>query len=169
MMTINYKNGYQATVDDFRKEFMQPFDKIFDEYYKTMSKTEMPFGINISKKSAYPKVDIISRVIQGDKYAVIKADLPGFTKDEINIEIKDTAQKEKILVISAKHVNKQDTDTLDTFHLKERISDPYRSFFVSDNLFDLQNIDASLENGVLELKIPFAISKKETNKKINIK
>ena len=83
---------------------------------------------------------------EGDHY-LLEAELPGFQKEDIDLDVKDG-----VLTISAKH---QEDNEHNSGHYvcKER---RYGSFARSFNLEGIQeeNITASYNNGVLELNLP---------------
>ena len=114
------KNLYNAW-NDFEKEF-------FGEPAKFMS------GF---------KTDILDKK---DRY-VLQAELPGFSKEDIHIDINGD-----YLTISAEH-NEDNEDTKDNYIRKER---RYGSFSRSFNVADISTdkITASYQNGVLELDMP---------------
>ena len=91
------------------------------------------------------KTDIID---QGDKY-ILQAELPGFQKEDISLEL-----KEGILTIKAEHKENQDQkDDKGNYIRRER---RYGSF---SRTFDVSGIDenaitAVYNNGILELTLP---------------
>lgn len=97
----------------------------------------------------------------GDKY-VVEADLPGFDKKDINIDISDG-----ILSISA-HKEKEEDLKDKSYVLKERFSSSFtRSISLNDEV-DQSNVSANYKNGVLELSIPKKQKTKDKKIKIEI-
>ncbi len=90
-----------------------------------------------------------------DKYE-IKMDLPGYEKDNINIELNDG-----YLEISAK-VEKEDNSSDDEkFVRRERFyGECSRSFYVGDDVSE-EDIEAEFKNGILKIEVP----KKEIEEK----
>ena len=84
----------------------------------------------------------------GDAYK-LEADLPGFKKEEIKIDIDDD-----ILVIKAEHSeDKDEKDENGSYLRRERYYGSYsRSFNVSE--IDVDGITAAYENGILTLNMP---------------
>ena len=84
----------------------------------------------------------------GDGY-LLEADLPGFNKEDISLDLKDN-----ILTIKATHEeNKDEKDENGTYLRRERRSGSFtRSFDVSG--IDESGITAAYENGVLKLTLP---------------
>ncbi|KAG7657903.1 Alpha crystallin/Hsp20 domain [Arabidopsis suecica] len=87
---------------------------------------------------------------------VFKADLPGMKKEEVKVEIED----DSVLKISGeRHVEKEEKQ--DTWHRVERSSGGFsRKFRLPENV-KMDQVKASMENGVLTVTVP----KVETNKK----
>ena len=88
----------------------------------------------------------ISETADGYK---LEADLPGFRKEDIHIDIDDD-----ILSIQAEHKDSKDEkDDKGDYIRRERYYGSYsRSFNVSE--IDVENIKAAYENGVLTLTMP---------------
>ncbi|QHQ62594.1 Hsp20 family protein [Anaerocolumna sedimenticola] len=87
--------------------------------------------------------DVIDK---GDHY-LLQAEMPGFKKEEISIDLDNDA-----LRITAKH-REESKEEKDNYIRQERRYNSYsRSFNVSGISKD--NISASYNNGILELKLP---------------
>ena len=80
----------------------------------------------------------------------VAVDLPGFKKDEIQLELNDG-----YLNISAeKGLDKDEEDKKGKYIRKERYAGAMqRSFYVGENLTD-EDIKAKYENGILRLSVP---------------
>ncbi|HEX3016797.1 MAG TPA: Hsp20/alpha crystallin family protein [Caproicibacter sp.] len=135
-----------------------PFERrnnsLFDVFDKMM---EDSFFGGLDKQFAPCRTDIID---QGDKY-LLKADMPGFNKEDININIQGNQ-----LTVSAEH-KEETNDTNKNYIRRER---KYGAFSRS---FDIEGIDAgkicaSYNNGVLELQLPKIIEVKPEAKTIQI-
>lgn len=126
-----------------RNQFLNSFDRIFDELvaqqFPTLSKE---IGISFFEKQSYPKVDVIDAGIE----ALIEAELPGMTKDEIKIKVNDD-----VLTISGE---KRKTPEDDKVYLKRELkrSSFSRSFRFSED-YDLKSVEAKFENGILTLSV----------------
>ncbi|KAJ9548456.1 hypothetical protein OSB04_020999 [Centaurea solstitialis] len=94
---------------------------------------------------------------------VFKADLPGIKKEEVKVEVEDN----RILQISGeRNVEKEDKN--DTWHRVERSSGKFtRRFRLPENA-KLNEVKASMENGVLTITVPKEEVKKPDVKSIQI-
>ena len=94
-----------------------------------------------------------------DKY-VIEMDLPGYSKDNINISLNDG-----YLSISAKVEREENDSEEEKFVRKERFyGECSRSFYVGDDI-DESDIDAEFKNGILKIDVPKKEEKKEKETK----
>lgn len=83
---------------------------------------------------------------EGDKY-VMEAELPGFQKEDISVDVQDNN-----LIITARH-NSEKEEKKDNYLRRERQFGSFcRSFDLSG--IDADQISASYQNGILELKLP---------------
>ncbi|KVI09621.1 17.3 kDa class I heat shock protein [Cynara cardunculus var. scolymus] len=94
---------------------------------------------------------------------VFKADLPGIKKEEVKVEVED----DRILQISGeRNVEKEDKN--DTWHRVERSSGKFtRRFRLPENA-KLEQVKASMENGVLTITVPKEEVKKPDVKSVQI-
>lgn len=124
---------------------MLPFENNNDNLFDTFDHfTRSFFGSNNANLPAF-RTDIKDA---GDKF-VLEAELPGFQKEDISLEL-----KEGILTIKAEHKENQDQkDDKGNYIRRER---RYGSF---SRTFDVSGIDenaitAVYNNGILELTLP---------------
>lgn len=135
--------GYKPTnifkaFDDFEKNFFRGYDADFRDF----------------------RTDIVEK---DDKF-IMSAELPGYNKEDINIDIKDD-----MFTISAEHKEEKDEkDKKGNYIRRERTYGSYQRSFDISNV-DAQNIKAEYKNGILELEMPKLEQKPSTQKRIEIK
>lgn len=118
--------------------FDDSFDKMVDDAFR-----DFWGGSELERHDAF-RTDVID---QGDKY-LLQAELPGFRKEDINIDLKND-----LLTISASHKEEKDEEDQNKYIRKERCCRSYsRSFLVSN--MEAGDIDASYNNGILEVTFP---------------
>ena len=80
----------------------------------------------------------------------LDVDLPGFKKDEVNVELNNGY----LTIEAAKSLDKDDTDKQGRYIRQERYAGSMsRSFYVGEGL-EAKDIRAKFENGILQLSIP---------------
>ena len=102
---------------------------------------------------------------ESDTKYTIMMDLPGFSKENINLSLKNG-----YLEISARE-EKVDNDEEEKYLHRERFyGECSRSFYVGDELKE-EDINAEFKNGILKIEIPKKeqINKSEETKQIEIK
>lgn len=143
-----FRNTKPAYFDDSFDHF---FDDMFDDFW----------GNRELGALASFNTDVID---QGDHYE-IQAELPGFNKEDINIDLKND-----MLTISASHQeDSSDKEKGKKYVRKERRYSSYsRSFHVEG--LQPSDIDASYNNGILEIKFPKKeLAAKEEANRIEVK
>ena len=93
---------------------------------------------------------------EGDYYE-LKADLPGFKKDEVNVELKNGY----LTIQAAKGLDKEEQDKKGKYIRQERYAGACsRSFYVGTDL-QPKDVSAKFTDGILELTFPKEAPKKE--------
>jgi len=129
-----------------RDEFLTPFDRFFDRVMQSgfgKSWNEI-VGNDFFSAGSYPRCDVVE---YKDK-VVIEAEIPGLTKEDINIAVKDG-----VLSITGK--KKSETEQKDGKYLFRELkrSSFARSFKLNENL-DGKNVNALFKEGILIVEIP---------------
>jgi len=108
------------------------------------------FGRGASDESAWfsgawtPPVDIY----ETDEALVMKAELPGFSKDDISIEL-----KENTLVIKGER-KREDEVKEGNYHRMERSYGAFQRAFMLPMTVDQEKVKAAYKDGILELRLP---------------
>lgn len=111
------------------------FDRMFEDTF---------FG-GLERQFAPCRTDIID---QGDKY-VLKADMPGFRKEDIKISI----QGDQLNISAERNEDTSEQDNRGNYVRRERRYNALSRSFGLDGI-DSSRISASYENGVLTLELP---------------
>lgn len=134
------------------ERFFEDFDKFWEDTHRELT----PFRFkDIEQNEWLPEVDIY----ETEKNFVMKADLPGVKKEDIEIDV-----KENLLTIKAEKKFEEKVKKEDFVRIEKGYGSYVRTFTVSENM-DLDHVNAEYKNGILELTIP----KKEGHKKIEVK
>lgn len=100
-------------------------------------------------------------IYENDNNINIEMDIPGFNKEDINIEI----NKGNLVVTAEK--NEEENEDKKYLRRERKFYGKYqRSFYLGE--IDEENIEASFENGILKISIPKK-TEEETKKLIEIK
>lgn len=137
---------------------LTPFEKRGYDLFDAFHDFEKNFFENSSAKSF--NTDIKDN---GDSYE-LTAEMPGFDKDDIHIDIEDG-----YLIIKAEHKDESgDKDDKGNYIRRERFYGSYqRSFDITG--VDADKIEASYKNGVLSLNMPKKAVEEKTTKRLEIK
>lgn len=120
-------------------------DDLFNDRFFTSLYDNKGTGSKFENASSLMKTDVIEK----DNSYQLEAELPGFNKEDINIDLKND-----ILTISANHnENKDEKDENGKYIRRERRSSSYQRSFRVDGL-KAEDIIAQYKNGVLTVNIP---------------
>ena len=111
-----------------------------------------------SKSTWYPAVDVLEA---NDGY-VIRAELPGMKKEDINVEL-----KEGTLVLSGERKADTLADGVKYRHVERAATKFWRSFTLPERIKQ-DGIEASYKDGVLEVRIPKAEEAKPRQIEISV-
>ncbi|MBM3944680.1 MAG: Hsp20/alpha crystallin family protein [SAR202 cluster bacterium] len=144
---------YPARLDDV--------DRWFDQAFRGMWPTSPLFTRwpRLASGSGWnPSVDIIEK----DGHMLVKADLPGVKKDDVDVSVEGDA-----LVIKGRRKEAKDVDEAD-YRLSERMEGEYYRSIPLPEGANADGIDATYEDGVLEVKIPLAEQPKKKARKVKV-
>jgi HSP20 family protein len=155
-----------GTKDIVKKEtsrVVSPFaemEKFFEDFWRRPSsllgwpEMRVAEGFEIS-----PSVDIYE---EGNEL-VLKADLPGITKDEVEINITDN-----VLTLTGEKKKEEKVERENYFRYERSHGSFCRRFHLPDEI-DTEKIKAHYKEGVLEVRLPKTEEAKQKTKKISIK
>lgn len=114
--------------DSFEKHFFGGHDPLYGKHARNMMKTDIK---------------------ENDAQYILDIDLPGFKKDEVNVELNNGY----LTVSAAKGLDKDETDQDGRYIRRERYAGQMaRSFYVGD--LKPEDISAKYEDGILKLTLP---------------
>ena len=130
MPSIFGENLFDDFMNDFRLPAFPDVDKeLYGKHAKNLMKTD---------------------VKETEKGYEVDMDLPGFKKDEIQMELNDGV----LTISAAKGLDKDEEDKKGNYIRKERYAGSMsRSFYVGENMKE-EDIHAKYENGILTLDVP---------------
>ena len=115
------------------------FDNLFNDFFNTVSRT--PFN-SVNHKSNYPRVD----VRETRDTVNLDATVPGLRKEDVSIDYEDGYLK----ISAEKQVDGAD----DFVHREIHRSAFSRWFSVDEEIYQVNKIDAKLNDGILSITIP---------------
>jgi HSP20 family protein len=117
--------------------FQSDIDRVFDAFFGGRP-------ANGGGQRWVPAMDLV----ETDDHLVLKADLPGLDKDDVNIEIKDD-----VLTISGERQAEHEERT-DGYHRVERVHGGFSRSLSLPQGIDADQVQADFDKGVLEVRIP---------------
>jgi HSP20 family protein len=115
-------------------------NRLFNEFF---GRTEGQEGTWLSGAWA-PPVDIH----ETDDALILKAELPGFSKDDVNVELKDNS-------LTLKGQRRHETEVKEEqYHRRERAYGSFQRTFMLPTPVDSEKVTATYKDGVLELRLP---------------
>jgi HSP20 family protein len=121
-------------VDTLQSEMNRVFDAFFDG---------RP-GNGGTARRWVPAMDLV----EDKDNLVLRADLPGLTEDDVNIEVKDG-----MLTISGERKTKEKKEEEGYYRVERAFGTFSRSLTLPDGI-DPEQVNADFDNGVLEVRIP---------------
>lgn len=135
-----------------------PFEHRNNNLFNYFDQMSRNFFGETEKEFAPCNTDIID---QGNQY-LLKADLPGFSKEDVHIDIDGDR-----LTISAEHTEETKNEDKNFIRRERRYGSMSRSFDISS--IDAGSIQAEYKNGVLELVLPKKQEAVPASRRIEIK
>ena len=147
-MTI--RNIHGQMVPEIRGELLTSVDQIFNQMLnETWPDFQREAGIDFVK-GAYPRVDVIDE----DEAIFIEAEVPGLSKKDVSVDVKDN-----LLTISGGRgrasAAKGDEDKKEPrYILKELKRSSFRRSFTLTDKLDASKIEAHFADGLLTIAVP---------------
>ncbi|WMJ78909.1 MULTISPECIES: Hsp20/alpha crystallin family protein [unclassified Sedimentibacter] len=131
----------------FNRKNRSLMSKDFDDFGNFYNMVDDFFNFNWPSGKNFIKDTFKVDVQEDDKKYLIEAELPGVSKDEVNIEMDDG--KLSINVKKEENVNEEKKNYI---HRERRYSSMSRCIYLEDA--KSQDIKAGLDNGVLKIAVP---------------
>lgn len=133
-----------------RRDMYDPFEELNHSMNRMLSQMrsfmDMPYQDNLIQRqdANILAIDMTS----DDKHVIVRTALPGFNEDEINVDVQGN-----VLTISAESkIEREDQQA--NWHIREmRYGKFARSVMLPEEVVT-DKADASLENGILTIKLP---------------
>ena len=133
------QEGLERGIDDMFSEFRRSFDDMMQPFFPL---AEIDQELRLPTR--YAQVDLIDN---GDSYTV-NAELPGFTKDQVDVQInKDGA------AIRAECKQEKEDKRKNYLH-RERAYSSIQRFIAFPEEVDPAKVEGSMKEGVLQLTVP---------------
>jgi HSP20 family protein len=101
-------------------------------------------------------------LVEAEDHFVLRADLPGLGPDDVNLEVEDN-----VLTLSGERKAEHESKG-EGYYRVERASGHFRRSLTLPEGVDLENIAASFDKGVLEIRIPKPEQRKPRKVAINV-
>lgn len=162
-MELAPKTSETANPFQMMRRFTQDMERMFEEFqgfrFPSFFKTDFaPFRMEFDKVEWVPQIE----VLQNNGQFMIRADLPGLTKDDVKVELTD-----KLLVISGERKEEKEEKSEGFYRSERSYGNFYRRIPLPEGV-KTENTAATFRNGVLEITMP--LPKAEiTTRKVEIK
>lgn len=129
-------------------------ENLFDDFFSDPFDMVMPRGFN-ALYGKHGKNLMKTDVRETEDTYELDIDLPGFQKDEVNLELKDGY----LTIQAAKGLDKEEPEKKGKYIRQERYAGACsRSFYVGERV-EPEDIRAKFENGILQISLPKATKK----------
>jgi HSP20 family protein len=146
-------SGEKAIVQKAKEpELVRGFDSIFDDFRRSFDNLMAPF---VPMRTFIPRAaelfpvraPLIDVIDEGNQY-VVNTELPGFDKDEVDIQV-----NKDFMVLKAEKKSEKEEKSENYLHRERSYSACERTVNFPEEV-DPAKVEGTMENGVLRLKIP---------------
>ena len=137
-------------------------ENLFDDMFDRAFDMDAMFGGRNPLYGKHAKNLMKTDVRETENTYELDIDLPGFKKDEIQVELEDGY----LTIRAEKGVDKDETDKKGRYIRQERYAGACsRSFYVGQNI-TVEDMNAKFENGILQISVPKAAQKQLPKKNV---
>ena len=141
-------DGFIKTVNDEISSILsRNFDSLFPEYVYSDEISKMAIPVEIEEK---------------DKEYLLKAEIPGIKKEDLDIDI-----DKNHIIINAKKEEETKEDTKSFIKSEFHYGEFSRSVYFPEDI-DVEKTQAKLEHGILRITAPKVEAEKTNNKKLTV-
>jgi len=148
---------YHPLVEFSRIEdaFDRYVDRFFSGLFPSRWRREWPLEVEWS-----PVVDLIDK----KNHFLLRADLPGLKKEDVKISISE----DNVMTISGE-TKRSEEESKEDYYRRERVYGAFsRSLQLPSNVIT-EKVEATLNDGILEVKLPRKEERKVTERRIEVK
>ena len=122
------------------QSFQDEMNRLFNQFFQGGTGEEAGWGV----RTWAPPVDIY----ETDDALILKAELPGVSKDDVSIEI-----HQNTLILRGQRKHEAEVKE-EHYHRVERAYGTFQRSFTLPTLVDQEHVQATYKDGVLELRLP---------------
>jgi len=148
-------------VDRMSEEMERMFDRVFRDFGfpRRFSTSQGLFGSSAHEGIWSPRVEAVQK---GDRF-IVRADLPGLKKDDVQVELTDDA-----LTIHGERQEERHEEREGYFHSEREYGQFHRTIPLPEGVIT-ESAQASFRNGVLEISMQAAPSEANRGRRIEIR
>jgi HSP20 family protein len=133
-------------------EIARGFDSIFDEFRRSFDDLLSPF---LPMRTYHPRTfgtlpvraPLVDVMDEGDRY-VVKTELPGFEKNDVDVEL-----NKDFLILKAEKKSEEEERSQNYLHRERTYSSCHRTINFPEEV-DPAKVEGKMKDGILELEIP---------------
>lgn len=150
---VSPSSGEQAVVKrpTRENELERGFDTIFEDFRRSFDDLMAPFlpmRTHLPRTFTLPtRTPLIDVIDEGNQY-VIRSELPGFDKKDIDVQL-----NKDVLMLKAEKQTEEEEKSENYLHRERAYASCQRSVNFPEEV-DPSKVEATMKNGVLELRIP---------------
>jgi len=148
----------------FMRRFSEEMDRLFEDFGlgRGLLAPGLEQGLdrlgNLATGTWAPQVEIFER----DNELVVRADLPGMTKDDVSVDIDDRS-----IVIRGERQTEHEENDKGYYRSERSYGNFYRQIPLPSGV-DAEEANAEFRNGVLEITMPVPTRKEEGRRQLEI-
>jgi HSP20 family protein len=122
------------------QSFQDEMNRMFDQFVRGGTGEEAGWGV----RTWVPPVDIY----ETDDAVILKAELPGVSKDDVSVEV-----HQNTLLLRGQRKHEAEVKE-ENYHRVERVYGTFQRSFVLPTMVDQEKVQATYNDGILELRLP---------------